>query len=118
MAVTEENSILITYCGVNKERQNLFSVLGKIIFVPPADYQLQFDTPNKYDCGSEPSVSLDFSGNIVEIHKSENYSTLYSHVGRLNEKTRVVKWTVSSKVCAGKEAAVSLNFEGDVRKIP
>jgi hypothetical protein len=53
---------------------------------------LQWSSSAKYGTGDQPSVSMNSSGVVIEVHKSQNYNTLYYHVGKLNRSNGVVTW--------------------------
>jgi hypothetical protein len=64
---------------------------------------LTWSTPAKYATGTEPSVSMNSSGIVVEVHKSQNYNTLYYHIGKLNRSTGTVTWGKSHYVQTSEE---------------
>jgi hypothetical protein len=56
---------------------------------------LTWSTPAKYGTGTQSSVSMNSSGLVVEVHKSQTSNTLFYHVGKLNRSNGTLTWSGS-----------------------
>jgi len=50
-----------------------------------------------YDTGIEPTVAINDSLIVIEVHKSENTNELYHNIGKLNTNTHLIDWIVKSQ---------------------
>ena len=66
-----------------------------------------FGLASNYDTGSIPTVALNRSGTVLEVHKSETTFGLYYHVGQLDRMT--VTWGPSRHYDDGNEPRCALN---------
>jgi hypothetical protein len=74
---------------------------------------VEFGLALEYDGGSDPSVALNSSGTVVEVHKSSGSDTVYSTVGSI--KGASVIWQPSVKVAEdSRQPACAMNSHGDV----
>ncbi|MCY7295676.1 phosphatidylinositol-specific phospholipase C domain-containing protein [Alteromonas sp. a30] len=64
----------------------------------------------QYDTGSIPSVAINASGQVLEVHKNEEGFNLYYRLGELNKAT--VSWGQSTKYDTGNTPSVGLNNKG------
>jgi hypothetical protein len=74
----------------------------------------------KYDDGVQPSVAINNNGLVVEVHKSENFHTLYYRVGRVkSDGTIWVKddQSKSVKYDDGVQPSVAINNNGLVVEV-
>jgi hypothetical protein len=66
--------------------------------------RLQWGDTVKYDTGTFPSVSMNSSDVVIEVHQSEKESRLYYHVGKLGRSNGVVTWGRSQDLSTKTEA--------------
>jgi hypothetical protein len=69
----------------------------------------------EYDKGVQPSVAITNDGLVVEVHKSENFDTLYYHVGRV-EGDRIT-WGGSHDYDKGVQPSVAITNDGLVVEV-
>jgi hypothetical protein len=69
---------------------NCGTVASLTIPVGPPGCDVQFGLLNFYDNGIQTSVTLISTNLVLEVHKSQNNSTIWYHVGKLNGMT--VTW--------------------------
>jgi hypothetical protein len=74
-----------------------------------------WSTPAKYGTGEQSSVSMNSSGLVVEVHKSQTSNTLFYHVVKLNRSNGTVTWgksqvtTTKAKAAANPSVALTQN---------
>lgn len=76
---------------------------------------LLFHEPTKFDGGTDSKAAIDNNGNIVEVHQSEGFTTLWFHVGRL--KNESINWSVSKKYDSGITPNVAMNNNGRIVEV-
>ena len=57
---------------------------------------IDWGSSHKYDSGSRPSVTILDNGLIIEVHKSQTYSTLWYHIGQVNTASKTIDWITGS----------------------
>ena len=76
---------------------------------------------HQYDSGSLPAVALLDNGLVIEVHKSQTYSTLWYHIGQVNEASKTIDWIFGSKqysdggnpcVCANSNIVAETHTDG------
>lgn len=69
--------------------------------------QLNLEQSKKYDSGEQPSVAI-FGDTVIEVHKSQNYDTLWYHVGTIsNEENNSIDWGESYEYGHGEYPNIS-----------
>src|ERR1700761_1855130 len=66
---------------------------------------LAWTEPSRYGTGDRPTVSINSSGLVIEVHKSPTSNTLFYHVGKLNVADEAGTW--------GKSQIISISSEAD-----
>ena len=87
---------------------------GKIVVVLSGNQ----DSRKAYlsDQGANPSVALNSSGWVAEVHKSQSFNTLWTWTGHL-EADGNVTWLGHAKLDSGKQPAVAINDAGVVVEV-
>jgi hypothetical protein len=79
---------------------------------------LNWSTPAKYGTGEQSSVSMNSSGLVVEVHKSQTSNTLFYHVGKLNRSNGTVTWSgshvITTQVKTARWPSVALTQNSNV----
>src|ERR1041385_3808791 len=72
-----------------------------------------------FDAGSDPAVSIDANGTVVEVHKNEAGRSLYSRTGKLDRAQ--ITWNDTGdnrkSYTGGRQPAVAMNGRGDVVEV-
>lgn len=76
---------------------------------------VNFGVETAYGQGSTPSVAVNSSGVVVEVHE-EKGSSLWYHVGRLNE-SKSITWGKSIHYDSGKRPRVAIDNDGYVVEV-
>lgn len=72
-----------------------------------AQRDVEFGLGLQYDTGFEPSIAVNNSGTVLEVHRSEVAGRLWYHVGRVNGPT--IQWGPSINYDTGTAARCALN---------
>jgi hypothetical protein len=95
----------------------LIALLCLLALDSPAQ-TLNWSAPAKYGTGEQPSVSMNSSGLVVEVHKSQTSKTLFYHVGKLNRSNGTVTWgksqVIKTKVTDASYPSVALTQNNNV----
>src|ERR1700748_283468 len=59
---------------------------------------LNWSTPVNYGTGDRSAVAMNTSGLVIDVHTSQNFSTLHSHVGSLDRGTANIRWAKSREI--------------------
>jgi hypothetical protein len=72
-----------------------------------------------FDAGSDPAVAIDANGTVVEVHKNEAGTSLYSRTGKLDRAQ--ITWNDTGdnrkSYTGGRQPAVAMNGRGDVVEV-
>lgn len=79
--------------------------------------RILFGGSHKYDSGKVPGVDINDAGQLVEVHKSENYDDLWYWTGRLNVGSRTFTKLEHGKYETGKAPDVALSNNGRVVEV-
>jgi hypothetical protein len=90
--------------------ETLWYHVGKLT----SDATVDWGKSHKYDSGSDPSVAVNDSGQVVEVHLTSNINQrdLWYHVGKV--KGDVIEWGPSHKYDTGGDPSVAINNHGTV----
>jgi hypothetical protein len=73
------------------------------------DYRIDWcGSTTSYDTGVTPSVSVNDAGDVVEVHKSENYDNLHYRAGKLDREACTISWGASHKYDTGENPSVAI----------
>jgi hypothetical protein len=65
---------------------------------------LEWTAPSNYGTGDQPTVSINSSGLVIEVHKSPTSNTLFYHVGKLSPVNESISWGKSQIIHISVEA--------------
>lgn len=70
-----------------------------------------------YDNGCYPCLAIHENGTILETHKSQRRSALFYHLCRFSEKSKLVKYKISSKFDSGIDSSLIFLDENNLIEI-
>jgi len=74
-----------------------------------------FGRADRYDAGISPDVAVNATNTVVEVHQSQNASTLWYHVGRVDGDT--IDWSGSVRYDDGVNPSVAIANDGLVVEV-
>ena len=86
----------------------LFSLKG---IVDSESGKIEWKINEKYDKGLYPRISINNSGQCLEIHKSQNFDTLYYHIGNIKNGNSII-WSNSIRMFRGAFPCVCISNTG------
>ena len=85
-------------------------ILATFKFTGEPKRDIYFGLTHQYGNGIQTSVAINNGGDILEVHKSESFDTLWFHTGKTDKM--VVIWNSSNKYDNGQTPSVALNDDG------
>jgi C1A family cysteine protease len=82
---------------------------GSVLYSNRGNTTGNWNVSERYDRGTTPAVAINANGYALEVHKSEGYSKVYYHVGKLKDQT--VEWQGSVEYDSGRYPAIAINSQ-------
>lgn len=86
--------------------------------VDPAKKSMSWGPAHDYDSGAAPHIALNDAGAVVEVHKSQNFDTLWYHAGAVDTAAQTLDpLSASAEIVAGEPPSVALDDSGNAIEV-
>jgi hypothetical protein len=117
IALTEDGSVVAVHVYQPPAVGDPLALSYQVGRVNAETRTIAFTTSTVYDTGMDPSVSINRSGTIIEVHSSPTKTGLWYHVGQLDASALTVSWSGSKQYDDGDTPWASIDASGNVVEV-